>query len=254
MDDWMSNAEGFVSAYAGHLEAARKMSQRAADLARKADRQETEALYETDAAVREALFGNVSTATQKAVDALKISKSRDVGYGAAFALALSGNSSRAQALSGDLTIRFPEDTRVQFTYAPTLRALLALNHSQPSNAIELLQTAIPYEVGTPTEGGSEFLLGAGNLYPVYVRGLAYLAAHQGAEAAGEFQKILGHRGIVLTDPIGALARLQLGRAFALSGDKTKARSAYQDFLTLWKDADPDIPILKQAQTEYAKLQ
>ncbi len=104
-----------------------------------------------------------------------------------------------------------------------------------------------------SRAASEFLLGAGTLYPAYVRGLAYLAAHQGAEAAAEFQKILDHRGIVLSDPIGALAHLQLGRAYALSGDKTKAKSAYQDFLTLWKDADPDIPILKQAKAEYANL-
>ena len=169
-------------------------------------------------------------------------------------LALSGDSSRSQALTEDLSRRFPEDTRVQFTYAPTLRALLALKHSQPSKAVELVQTTLPYEAGIPTEGGSEFLLGAGNLYPAYVRGLAYLAAHQGAEAAAEFQKILDHRGIVVSDPVGALAHVQLGRAYALSGDKTKAKSAYQDFLTLWKDADPDIPILKQAKAEYAKLQ
>jgi tetratricopeptide (TPR) repeat protein len=129
-----------------------------------------------------------------------------------------------------------------------------LNHSQPSKAIALLEPTIPYESGSPTVGGSEYLLGAGNLYPAYVRGLAYLAAHKGVEAAGEFQKILGHRGIVISDPIGALAHLQLGRAYALTGDKIKARSAYKDFLTLWKDADPDIPILKRAQSEYAKLQ
>ena len=252
-DDWMSNSEGFVLAYSGHLEAARKMSERAADLARKTERRDTEALYEADAAVREALFGNVHTARQRAADALELSKSRDVTYGASFALALSRDSSRSQGLTEDLSKRFHEDTRVQFTYAPTLRALLALNHSQPSNAVELLQTAIPYEVGIPTEGGSEFLLGAGNLYPAYVRGLAYLAAHQGAEAAGEFQKILDHRGIVVSDPIGALAHLQLGRAYALLGDRSKAKSAYQDFLTLWKDGDPDVPILKQAQAEYSNL-
>ena len=254
VDDWMSNSEGFVLAYSGHLEAARKMSRQAADLARKAERRETEGLYEADAAVREALFGKISTARQRAGDALELSKSRDVEYGVALALALSGDSSRSQALMEDLSRRFPEDTRVQFTYAPTLRALLALNHGRPSSAVELLQTAIPYEVGIPTEGGSEFLLGAGNLYPAYVRGLAYLSAHRGAEAATEFQKILDHRGVVVSDPIGALAHLQLGRAYALSGDKTKAKSAYQDFLTLWKDADPDIPILKQAQAEYAYLQ
>jgi eukaryotic-like serine/threonine-protein kinase len=250
----MANAAGFVFAYSGHLGEARKMSRRAADLARRAERRDTEALYATDAAVREALFGNVSAAKQRAEAALELSKSRDVEYGAAFALALSGDSSRSRALAEDVSRRFPEDTRVQFTYAPTLRALLALNHSQPSRAVELLQTALPYEGGIPTEGGSEFLLGAGNLYPAYVRGLAYLAAHQGAKAAAEFQKILDHRGIVVSDPVGALARVQLGRAYALSQDKTKAKSAYQDFLTLWKDADPDIPILKQAKAQYAKLQ
>ena len=253
VDDWMSNAEGFASAFSGHLEEARRMSQLAADLARKADRRETEALYETDAAVREGLFGNVSTARRRAGHALELSRSRDVEYGAAFALALSGDSSRSQTLTDDISGRFPEATIVRFTYLPTLRALLALNRSQLANAVELLQTTIPYEGGTTIEGGSEFLLGAGNLYTAYVRGLAFLAARQGAEAAAEFQKILDHRGIVLSDPIGPLAHLQLGRAYALSGNKTKAKSAYQDFLTLWKDADPGIPILKQAQAEHANL-
>jgi len=252
-EDWIANSEGFVSAYYGQLEEARKMSRRAADLARKAERRDTEALYEADAAVREALFGNVSTARQRAGDALELSKSKDVGYGAALALALAGDSSRSQALTEDLTRRFPEDTRVQFNYVPTLRAFLGLNRSEPAKAVEVLQTAIPYEGGTPTEGGSELFLGAGNLYPAYVRGLAYLAAHQGTEAAAEFQKILDHRGIVVSDPVGALAHLQLGRAYALSGDKNKAKSAYQDFLALWKDADTDIPILKQANAEYASL-
>ena len=254
VDDWMANAAGFVFAYSGHLEEARKMSRRAADLARKAERRDTEALYEADEAVREALFGNVSEAKQRAGSALELSKSRDVEYGAAFALARSGDSARSQALTEDLARRFPEDTRVQFNYLPTLRALLVLNRSQSANAVELLQTAIPCELGMPSEGGSEYLLGAGNLYPVYVRGLAYLAAHRGAEAAGEFEKILDHRGIVVSDPVGALAHLQLGRAYALSGDKAKANSAYENFLRRWQDADPDIPILKQAKAEHAKLQ
>ena len=253
VDDWMSNSEGFVAAYSGHLDEARQMSRRAADLARKADRRETEALYEADAAVREALFGNVSTARQRSGDALTLSKSRDVVYEVGFALALSGDSSRSQALVEDLSRRFREDTKVRFIYVPTILALVALNRSQPSKAVELLQTVISYEGGTPIEGGSEFLLGAGSFYPAYVRGLDYLAAHQGSEAAVEFQKILDHRGIVVSDPIGALAHLQLGRAYALSGNKTKARSAYQDFLTLWKAADPDIPILKQARAEFAKF-
>ena len=174
-------------------------------------------------------------------------------YGVAFALALSGDSSRSQTLTDDLSRRFPEGTIVRFTYLPTLRALLALNRRQPANAVELLQTAISYEDGTTIEGGSEFLLGAGNLYSAYVRGMAYLAARRGREAAAEFQKILEHRGIVISDPIGALAQLQLGRAYALAGDKDKARTAYQDFLALWRNADPDIRTLEQAKVEYAKL-
>ena len=254
VDDWMANSAAFVLAYSGHLEEARKMSRRAADLARKAERRDTEALYEADEAVREALFGNVSTTKQSAGNALELSKSRDVEYEAALALALSGDSSRSQAVIDDLARRFPEDTRAQFNYVPMLRALLALTHNQPAKAVELLQTATPYELGMTSEGGSEYLLGAGNLYPAYVRGVSYLAAHQGAEAAKEFQKILDHRGIVLSDPIGASARLELGRAYVLSGDKTKAKSAYENFLTSWRDADSDIPILKQAKAEYSKLQ
>lgn len=254
VEDWMANSAGFVLAYSGHLEEAREMSRRAADFARKAERRDTEALYEADEAVREALFGNVSAAKQRSGSALELSKSRDVEYEAAFALALSGDSPRSQMLTEDLARRFPEDTRVQFNYAPTLRALLALNHNHPAKAVELLQTAIPYELGMPSEGGSEYLLGTGNLYPAYGRGLAFLAEHRGEEAAAEFQKILDHRGIVVSDPIGALAHLQLGRAYTLSGDKTHAKSAYQDLLTLWKKADPDIPILKQAKAEYTTLQ
>jgi len=254
VDDWMSNSEGFVLAYSGHLEEARKMSRTAADFASKAGRRDTEALYETDGAVREALFGNVSAARQRAGDALELSKSRDVQYGAGFALALSGDSLRSQALADNLSQRFAQDTRVRFTYVPTLRALIALNHGEPSKAIESLQTAIPYELGIPTEGGSEFLLGAGNLYPAYVRGLAYLAARQGRKAAAEFHKILDHRGIVISDPVGALAQVQLGRAYVLAGDKDNARTAYRDFLTLWKAADLEVPILKRAKAEHAKLQ
>jgi eukaryotic-like serine/threonine-protein kinase len=254
IEEWMSNAEGFVLAYSGHLEEARKMSRRAADLTREAERRETEALYETDAALREALFGNASTARQRALAALGLSNSRDVEYGIAFALAVSGDSSRSQTLTDDISRRFPEDTKVRFTFTPTLHALLALNHNEPSKALELLQTAIPYEGGVQSSGGSEMILGAGNFYPAYVRGEAYLAARQGREAAVEFQKILDHRGIVVSDPIGALAHLQLGRAYALAADKDKARTAYKDFLTLWKDADPDIPILKEAKAEYARLQ
>jgi tetratricopeptide (TPR) repeat protein len=138
----------------------------------------------------------------------------------------------------------------RFTYVPVLRALSALYRGQPTASVERLQIAVPYELAV---NGLDFALYLGGLHSAHVRGEAFLAAHQYAEAAGEFQKILDHRGIVGADPIGALAHLQLGRTFALSGDKAKAKTAYQDFLTLWKDADPDIPILKQAKAEYAEL-
>jgi len=161
-----------------------------------------------------------------------------------------GDSSRAQALTDDLEKCYPEDTSVRFSYLPTLRARLALNHGNAAKAIELLEPAVPYEMGTPRVSAT---MGIGALYPIYVRGEAWLAARQDAKAAAEFQRILDHRGIVLSDPIGALAHWQLGRAFTLSGDKIKAKTAYQDFLTLWKEADPDIPILKQAKAEYARL-
>jgi eukaryotic-like serine/threonine-protein kinase len=246
-EDVVANSEGLGLAYFGHLGEARKKSQRAAELTQKANRLETAALYEMNAALREAFFGNASVARQRALAARGLSKSRDVEYGVAFALTMAGHPSDAQTFADDLSRRFPEDTLVVSNYLPTLGGLLALNHSKPERAIELLQTAIPYELGQSESG-------VGNLYPAYVRGEAYLAAHHGAEAAAEFQKIIDHRGIVILDPEGALAYLQLGRAQALSGDKSKARSAYQDFLTLWKDADPDIPILKDAKAEYAKLQ
>jgi tetratricopeptide (TPR) repeat protein len=248
VEDWITARAGFVLAYSGHLQQARMMSRRAVDLAHQA--RGRAALFETGAALWEAFFGNASAARQGAAAALELSKDRDVEYGAALALALAGDSSRSQTLANDLEKRFPEDSEVRFGYVPAIRALLALNHGEPAKAIELLQIAVPYDLGTPFCSALGFY---GVLYTVYVRGQAYLAAHQGAEAAAEFQKMIDRRTIVISDPIGALAHLQLGRALVASGDKTKAKTAYQDFLTLWKDADPDIPILKQAKAEYAKL-
>ena len=219
-------------------------------LAQQIGRGERAALFEAAAAVCEAHFGNAAEAKRHAAAALDLARGRDVEYSAAFALALSGDSSESPRLAKDLETRFPDDTAVRSSYLPALRALLALNRGEPIRAIELLQVAAPYELGST--GGFPVLYLA--LYPVYVRGEAYLLLHQGSQAVAEFQKILDHRGIVWNEPIGALAHLQLGRAYILAGDKEKARIAYQDFLTLWKDADPDIPILKQAQAEYAKLQ
>ena len=184
--------------------------------------------------------------------ALALSNGRDVEYAAGLALALSGDSSRSQPLADDLEKRFPEDTFAKFTYVPVLRALSALERGKPTDSVERLQIALPYELAVNGLNFNHFYLGG--LHSAYVRGEALLAAHRYAEAVAEFQKILDHRGIVGADPIGALAHLQLGRAFALSGDTIKAKAAYQDFLTLWKDADPDIPILRQAKAEYARLQ
>jgi tetratricopeptide (TPR) repeat protein len=250
-EDSVTQREGFVLAYSGRLAEARMKSRQAVDLARQAKQPGRSALFIAGAALWEAFFGNESAAQQGAALALTLSTDRDLEYGAALALALSGDSSASHRLADNLEMRFPEDTEVRFTYLPAIRAVLALNHNDAVRAVELLQIAAPYDLGTPLSGAAPGFFGT--LYTVYVRGLAYLAAHQGAEAATEFQKILDHRPIVVSDPIGALAPLQLGRALVLSGDTSNARKAYQDFLTLWKDADADIPIRKQAKAEFAKL-
>jgi eukaryotic-like serine/threonine-protein kinase len=243
IEDVLLALEADTVAYSGRLGEAREFSQRAMASAERAEEKEVAASYEAEAALREALFGNAAEARQRAAAALALSTGRDVQYGAALATALAGNAARAQALADDLGKRFPENTVVQFNYLPTLHAQIALSRNDTSKAIEALQAAGPYELGN---------VGFMALYPVYVRGEAYLVAHQGSEAAAEFQKILDHR-IVLNEPIGALAHLQIGRAYAMQGDIGKARAAYQDFLALWKDADPDIPIFIVAKAEYAKL-
>jgi serine/threonine protein kinase/tetratricopeptide (TPR) repeat protein len=250
-EELISDHQAFALAYAGHLQEATKMLRRASDLAQQAAHREKAASFETRVALWEAFYGNAPTAKPAAMAALALAKNREVQYGAALALAIAGDSSQAQTLTNDLERSFPEDTSVKFNYLPTVRAFLALNHGDPAKAIELLQVAVPYELGQPRSTQTGFF---GALYPIYARGQAYLAARQGAEAAREFQKILDHPGIMVGDPIGVLAHLQLGRAYAMQGGTTKAKAAYQDFLTLWKDADPDIPILKQAKSEYAKLQ
>jgi tetratricopeptide (TPR) repeat protein len=231
-----------TAAYSGQLRKAREYSRRAVALAQESEENEVAAGYEGARARREALFGNVGEAQRRAAAVTRLSTGLDAQYWAAQAWALSGDEVRAQALADDFAKRFPEATKVRFIYLPTINAQLALNRNDPSRAIELLQTGALVELGT-----------IGGVYPVYLRGEAYLAAHQGSEAAAEFQKIIDHRGIVRSSPIGALAHLQIGRAYSMQGDITKAKAAYQDFLTLWKDADPDIPILIAAKSEYAKL-
>jgi hypothetical protein len=249
-DNLLLAMEADTAAYFGHLGKAQESSRRAADSAELAAEKETAAGFYGVSALREALFGNAAKARRQAMAAKRGLAGRDRHYAVALAIAYAGDAGQAQALADDLSKRFPEDLVVHVNYLPTLRAKLALLHSNPQEALVILRSASPYELGLPSLNYYNWP----NLYPVYVRGEAYLAAHQGREAAAEFQKILGHRGIVLNEPIGALAHLQLGRAYVLQGDTAKARAAYQDFLTLWKDADRDIPILKEAKAEYAKLQ
>jgi serine/threonine protein kinase/tetratricopeptide (TPR) repeat protein len=244
VEDALLANEADTAAYSGHLGKARAFARQAVVSAVRAEEKETAAGYEADAALREALFGNAAEAKQRATAALGLSQGRDVAYEAALALALAGDSARAQALADQLGKFLPENTIVQANYLPTLHAQLALNRNDPAKAIELLQAAAPYELGN---------VGEGALNPIYVGGEAYLAARQGREAATEFEKILDHRGVVVNSPIGALAHLGVARAYALQADHAKARNAYEDFFTLWRDADPDVPILKQAKAEYARL-
>jgi tetratricopeptide (TPR) repeat protein len=244
---WGVEAE--TAAYSGRLTAAREFSRRATDSAQRARQEGRAAAYAAQSGLREALLGNAEQARRSAARALEGSTAQGVQYAAALALAYAGDEARARAQADDMGRRFPEDTLVRFNYLPSLRAKLALSNGNSSQAIEYLRAAAPYELGRVPAGSYGWL----SLYPVFVRGDAYLAGHQGREAAAEFEKILNHRGIVVNGPIGALAHLGLGRAYAMQADTARAKIAYQDFLTLWKDADPDIPILKQAKAEYAKL-
>jgi eukaryotic-like serine/threonine-protein kinase len=243
-EDLMLDAESDTAAYAGQFAKARELTRRASESAQRADEKETAAGYEAEAAWREALVGNTSLAKQQAQAALALSTGRDVEALSAIALGLAGDAAQSARLAADLAKRFPEDTIVQSNYLSTIRAVAALQAGSASKAIEALLPVAPYELGNVGQA----------LYPVYLRGDAYVAARQGSAAVAEFQKILDHLGVVTNSPIGALAHLGLGRAYTLQGDGAKARAAYQDFLALWKDADPDLPILKEAKAEYAKLQ
>jgi tetratricopeptide (TPR) repeat protein len=248
IEDVLLYFEGETAAYGGQLGRANDLTARAVASAQQADEKETAAGYQAEAALREALIGNAAPARQQAAAALKISNGRDTVAATALAMALAGDAAQAQNLSDDLAKRFPEDTIAQFNYLPAIRAAIALGQNSPAKAIADLQAASPYELGVPAE---RILL---NLYPVYVRGLAYLAAHQGAQAAAEFQKILDHPGVLQNEVILPLAHLGLARARVLAGDKPGARKGYQDFLALWQHADGGLPILQQAKSEYSKLQ
>jgi eukaryotic-like serine/threonine-protein kinase len=247
-EDPLLSAQSDTEAYYGRLAKARDFTRRAVDSAVRADSKETAALWQVNAAVREAEFGNVAAAKRDVSAALALAPGRDVKVLAALALARVGDASQAKAMVEGLEKSDPLNTVLKLYWLPTLKAAIELNGGNSAQALESLEAAAPYELGEPPPTQE------GTLYPAYMRGQAYLAAHNGTAAAAEFQKFLGHRGIVLNFPLGALAHLGLARAYALSGDTAKARTAYQDFLALWKDADPDIPILKEAKAEYAKLQ
>ena len=248
IEDQILFLQSETATYGGEFTKARELTQRAADSALRAQEKETAAEYQAHDSVREALAGNKALAKQEAHSAIAGSDGRHSEGFSAIALGMAGDSAQAERLAGDLAKRFPQDTIVQFDYLPMIRAAVALQSGKAAEALAALAASVPYEMG---QTNSAFTFA---LYPAYLRGEAYLAVRQGAAAASEFQKILDHPGVIGNQPIGALARLGLGRAYALSGDTTRAKIAYQDFLSLWKHADPDSPTLKDAKAEYAKLQ
>ncbi len=246
--DVLFSYQSDTAAFSGRLRKAQEFSQRAVESAQRNAQRETAVLWEMNAALREAEFGNLARAHEQSTSAATKASTRNVQILAALALARAGDSTRAERVADELQKQFPLDSVISGYWLPTIRASVEINRSDPSNAIEFLKAAAPYELGLV----SNLEFGA-LLYPPYVRGQAYLLLHEGTEAAAEFQKFLDHRTLVANNPLFALAHLGLARAYTLSRDTAKARTTYQDFLTLWKDADPDIPILIAAKAEYAKL-
>ena len=247
-EDLMLSAESDTEAYQGRLQKARQLSQAAEESAKRNDSKETAAFWQGNEALREAEFGYVGEAGRQAQEALALAPGRDVWVEAGLALARADDTTEADKLADHLNQDFPLDTLMQNYWIPAIRASIELNRRNAEKAIALLQSAIPYELADPPP------FAAGTMYPAYLRGQAYLLAHQGPEAATEFQKIIDHPGVVVNFPLAALAHLGVARARTLSGDIAGARTSYQDFFAIWKDADPGIPILKQAKVEYAKLQ
>jgi tetratricopeptide (TPR) repeat protein len=246
-EDVLLATQADTEGWYGKLKDAHELTGRAMDSAQHNDAKESAAAYQAVGALREVEAGNREQAGAEAKAALKLAPNRDVRAIAALALGRAGDTAGAEKLASELDKTFPLNTRVQRYWLPTIRAAVALERKDPNRAIELLKVASTIELGLPTASLTIFLC------PVYLRGEAYLMLHDGNRAAVEFQKFIDHRGVVTNFPWGALARLGLARAYAMQADTAKARAAYQDFLTLWEDADPDIPILKEAKAEYAKL-
>jgi tetratricopeptide (TPR) repeat protein len=245
VEDVMLSLQASTHAFFGRLREAREFSGRAVSSAELLGKKELARRYQADAALREAFFGNSAEARLLAESLLSLSTNRNIKYKVALALAFAGDVVDSKLSVDNFDASLLEDTVVRFSYLPTLNARLALNRNDPSKAIEALEAAIPYELGS---------VGKTALYPIFVRGEAFLRSHQGKEAATEFQKILDHPGISLNGAVGVRGRLGLAQAYIQTGDTPKAKLAYEDFLTLWKDADAGIPILSQAKAEYARLQ
>jgi hypothetical protein len=245
-EDLLLDEQSDTQAWYGRLKSARELTRRAMKSAERSDAKETAAFYQAESALREVEAGIPEGARAEANAALKLASSRDVKAMTALALARAGYTAGAEKLAAELDKTFPLDTLVQSYWLPTTWAAVAIEHKDPNRALELLKETSAIELGSPNISVE--------LVPVYMRGEAYLALGDGNRAANEFQKFIDHRGAVVNFPWGALARLGLARAYALQRDTAKARAEYQDFLTLWKDADPDIPILKQAKAEYARMQ
>ncbi len=245
--------ESLTLAYQGRLKEANRLSERAGLLAREAGLVERTGLFQGTNALWNALFGVREQAQRNAMAALSAPHGRDSAYGPAFALALLQDSARVRKTIAELEKRFPEDTSVQFSYLPALRGSEFLNHGDAAKALEATEAATPYDFAVP---GTAYFTGPlfGALYPIYVRGLAYARLGRHTEAAAEFQKILDHPGLMLNDPVGPMARLQLARSLAASGDRSRSAAVYNDLLAIWKDADPDLPVVQQAKSESAKLQ
>ncbi|MGB7822302.1 MAG: protein kinase [Candidatus Sulfotelmatobacter sp.] len=247
-EDQMLNTHADTQAYYGHMAKARDLARQAADSAVRADAKETAAQWLAIQAVREVEVGNASAARQAVARALALAPARDVKVLSALALARAGEYSQSKNIMAALKKSEPSNTFLKVYWFPVLEASMAIAQHAPDRAVIALEPALPYELGNPPPEA------IGTLHPAYLRGLAYLDEKNGTAAASEFQKFLDHPGVVQNFLLGSLAHLQLGRAYAISGDQTKAKIAYNDFLTLWKDADPDIPVLKAAKEEYAKIQ
>jgi eukaryotic-like serine/threonine-protein kinase len=245
-EDMLLSEQSDTEAYYGRLSKAHDFSRRAVESAIRTDSKETAALWQANAALREAEFGNIASAKDGIAAALALSPGRDVKTMAGLTLARIGDAVRAKLVADELQKNYPTNTMLKVYWLPTVHAAIELSKLNSSQAIVLLESAAPYEIGVPGSVSA--------LYPAYVRGQAYLLANNGTAAVAEFRKLLDHKGIVLNFVTGSLVHLQLGRAYALIGDTAKATAEYHDFLNLWKNADPDIPILKQAKAEYAKLQ